>query len=532
MELLIANYIFNMCSVINNQTNNKLLELYPHSKLIETDVPKIGEFILKNKKMPHIIHAYCQIYPGLPKYHNDHYNLRLRWFEQVLNLMIEKLHQIKIIAFMIESFDEKYLFKINNFVKKYQLIHGTSIKIIDFYNKSVDNLDIQRKINIYHINSIQCESQLNMGFNYKIVDIINKSDLFEYLDNVKSNYNQILDSNQESKNDNCNQHTPDKDTHDKDTHDKDTPDKDTPDKDPPNKDPDKDPPNKDPDKDPPNKDPDKDPDKDLPNKDPPNKDPPDNTTNQLVSDNELNKKLVKKLVRIRKNRYIDLFNELEPLWSTVLFGDNTLHQLLKNINDDLINQINDEKKDVLPYPFDLTFNCFKLCNENNVKVVILGQDPYFSNKNEAMGLSFSVPDNVKIPPTLINIFTELKSDIPNFTIPNTGNLTKWANQGVLLLNTSLTVIHKLSGCHINLWKPFTTEIINRISSKLANVVFMLWGAHAIKYKSMIPSTKHLILESCHPSPLSASKGWFGNHHFSKCNEYLTNNNKDPINWIL
>jgi uracil-DNA glycosylase len=237
-------------------------------------------------------------------------------------------------------------------------------------------------------------------------------------------------------------------------------------------------------------------------------------------------------VRILKNKYVDLFKSIHPSWHPVLMGDDSLLKELKDINDKLVKEINDDKADILPYPYDLTFNCFNLCEFDQLKVVILGQDPYFSNKNEAMGLSFSVPEGVSQPPTLKNIFKELASDVDSFKIPKSGDLTAWAKQGVLLLNTSLTVIHKNSASHMETWKPFTNEIVKKIAEKSQHVVFILWGKHAKSYRHLISTGQHLILESVHPSPMSASAGFFGNQHFSNTNKYLKRHGKQEINWHL
>jgi len=179
---------------------------------------------------------------------------------------------------------------------------------------------------------------------------------------------------------------------------------------------------------------------------------------------------------------------------------------------------------------DLVFNAFRLTPLNNLKVVILGQDPYH-NDGQAHGLSFSVPEGIAIPPSLRNIYTELVTDIPGFKYPNHGNLTKWAEQGVLLLNATLTVRAHEAGSHQKRgWEYFTDEIIKSISEKTEHVVFLLWGSYAIKKSALIDSNKHLILTAVHPSPLSVYRGFFGSAHFSKANEYLKEHNKQPIDW--
>ena len=183
-------------------------------------------------------------------------------------------------------------------------------------------------------------------------------------------------------------------------------------------------------------------------------------------------------------------------------------------------------------PEDQIFNAFVYTPFEKLKVVIIGQDPYHE-KGQAMGLSFSVPDGIPVPRSLCNIYKELTDDIPGFKIPNHGNLVPWARQGVLLLNTVLTVNEAQANSHKGQgWENFTDGVIKAISSGCSNIVFLLWGNNAAQKASLIDGAKHLVLTSAHPSPLSASKGFFGNHHFSKTNEYLLAHGKRPINWQL
>ena len=175
----------------------------------------------------------------------------------------------------------------------------------------------------------------------------------------------------------------------------------------------------------------------------------------------------------------------------------------------------------------LIFNAFNQTPFEDVKVVILGQDPYH-NPGQAMGLSFSVPDGVKIPPSLVNIYKELNKDI-GMPIPTTGNLTKWANQGVLLLNAVMTVRENEPASHSKIgWMDFTNDVIQVISNQKSNVVFLLWGNFAQQKQVLIDATKHKILKAAHPSPLSAHNGFFGCKHFSDTNLYLTSQHKTPI----
>lgn len=180
-------------------------------------------------------------------------------------------------------------------------------------------------------------------------------------------------------------------------------------------------------------------------------------------------------------------------------------------------------------PQEQIFNAFKLCPLNKVKVVILGQDPYHG-EGQAHGLSFSVEDGVRIPPSLKNIYKEIKTDIGT-EISTSGNLERWAIQGVLLLNATLTVLPNKPGSHQGLgWEAFTDAVIKTISETRERVVFLLWGNFARSKAALLNKEKHLVLESPHPSPFSAHSGFFGCKHFSKTNTYLETHNQLPIVW--
>ena len=180
-------------------------------------------------------------------------------------------------------------------------------------------------------------------------------------------------------------------------------------------------------------------------------------------------------------------------------------------------------------PGNLIFNAFNLCPCDKVKVVIIGQDPYHG-PGQAHGLCFSVNDGVQFPPSLQNIFKEIKSDIGS-PIPTTGNLTRWAQQGVLLLNATLTVREHQAGSHQKKgWEEFTDAAIQSLAQEKEHLVFILWGAYAQKKGAFIDRERHLVLSSAHPSPLSAYNGFFGNRHFSRTNEYLVANGETPIEW--
>lgn len=181
-------------------------------------------------------------------------------------------------------------------------------------------------------------------------------------------------------------------------------------------------------------------------------------------------------------------------------------------------------------PGKLIFNAFDLCPFDKVKVVIIGQDPYHE-PGQAHGLSFSVCDGVPFPPSLQNIFKEIEQDLGT-PIPMTGNLTRWAEQGVLLLNATLTVrAHQAASHQRRGWEEFTDAAIKALNADRNNLVFILWGGYARSKAPLIDSSRHLILQSVHPSPLSANRGgWFGNHHFSRANAYLAEHGQEPINW--
>ncbi len=181
-------------------------------------------------------------------------------------------------------------------------------------------------------------------------------------------------------------------------------------------------------------------------------------------------------------------------------------------------------------PGKLIFNAFNLCPFDKVKVVIIGQDPYHE-PGQALGLSFSVADGVPFPPSLQNIFKEIQLDLGT-PIPSSGDLSRWARQGVLLLNATLTVrAHQAASHQRQGWETFTDAAIRAISAQRDHIVFILWGGYARSKASLIDRSRHLILESVHPSPLSANRGgWFGNHHFSRCNAYLQEHGEEPIEW--
>ena len=180
-------------------------------------------------------------------------------------------------------------------------------------------------------------------------------------------------------------------------------------------------------------------------------------------------------------------------------------------------------------PGKLIFNAFDHCPFDQAKVVIIGQDPYHG-PGQANGLCFSVADHINMPPSLVNIFKEIQADLGK-PIPQTGNLERWADQGVLLLNATLTVRARTAGSHQNKgWEQFTDAVIRFLSERKEHLVFMLWGSYAQKKGEVIDENKHYVLRSAHPSPFSADRGFFGSRHFSKANAYLRSHNLKEIDW--
>ena len=224
---------------------------------------------------------------------------------------------------------------------------------------------------------------------------------------------------------------------------------------------------------------------------------------------------------------MDLYNLVDNIktdWKEIIKEydisdiENFLNEELEKLNGEI---------EIFP-PKNLIFNCFNFFNIKDTMLVILGQDPYI-NTGEAMGLCFSVPDGVKVPPSLKNIYKEMEDDLGITVNKDCGDLTHWAEQGVLLLNTALTVQQYKSNSHKKIWKNFTDYIIKKVSEENENIVFILWGRYAQSKKKLIDCEKHLVLEATHPSPLGANKGgFFGCKHFSKCNKYLRKNGKKNI----
>ncbi|MGM0945065.1 MAG: uracil-DNA glycosylase [Bacteroidota bacterium] len=217
--------------------------------------------------------------------------------------------------------------------------------------------------------------------------------------------------------------------------------------------------------------------------------------------------------------------KIEPSWASVL-QDVFEQEFFQNLTSFVKDEYAESK--VFP-PGKEIFSAFDHCPFDRVKVVILGQDPYHGS-GQAHGLSFSVRPGVAFPPSLLNIFKEIKADLGKDMPPN-GDLTRWANQGVFLLNATLTVRAHEAGSHQKRgWEEFTDQVIQKISERKESVVFLLWGAYAQKKSQLIDEQKHLILKAPHPSPLSAHRGFLGCGHFSKSNTYLESKGLEPIKW--
>ena len=218
--------------------------------------------------------------------------------------------------------------------------------------------------------------------------------------------------------------------------------------------------------------------------------------------------------------------DIEASWKQHLEGEFT-----KPYFAQLTESVRNEYRNGLCFPLGkLVFNAFNLCPFDKVKVVILGQDPYHE-QGQAMGLSFSVPEGIMLPPSLQNIYKEIQNDLGK-PIPASGDLTRWAKQGVLLLNATLTVRAHIANSHQTLgWANFTDAAIEALNAHREHVVFMLWGGFARSKKRLIDANRHCIIESVHPSPLSANRGgWFGQHQFSRCNAYLAQQGLGEIDW--
>jgi uracil-DNA glycosylase len=220
--------------------------------------------------------------------------------------------------------------------------------------------------------------------------------------------------------------------------------------------------------------------------------------------------------------------QIEESWKKVMQAE-----FSKSYFENIVAHLKTERAQgqIIYPPGSLIFNAFYKTPFKELKVLLLGQDPYHG-KGQAMGLSFSVPKGIKQPPSLINIFKELNDDI-GVPIPRTGDLTPWTVQGVMLLNASLTVRAGEPNSHAKIgWHQFTDAVIQKVSDEKEGIVFLLWGSFAHQKQELIDQTKHHVLKAAHPSPYSADKGFFGCRHFSKTNDFLVAQKQDPVNWAL
>ncbi len=219
--------------------------------------------------------------------------------------------------------------------------------------------------------------------------------------------------------------------------------------------------------------------------------------------------------------------KLEKSWKNIL-SDEFSKEYFQKLTTFVKSQYT--QKTIFPHPKNI-FRAFNQCPFDMVRVIIIGQDPYHGD-GQAHGLCFSVPKNIKAPPSLVNIYKEIAQDI-GIEMPTSGNLNSWSKQGILLLNATLTVEAHIAGSHQNKgWEKFTDSAIKLLSNKRDNLVFLLWGAYAHKKSDLIDEKKHLILKAPHPSPLSAHRGFLGCRHFSKTNKFLASKNLGEINWDI
>ncbi len=219
--------------------------------------------------------------------------------------------------------------------------------------------------------------------------------------------------------------------------------------------------------------------------------------------------------------------KIHPSWKRHLEGEFE-QPYFKELTDFVKNEY---KSEVVYPPPKYIFRAFELCPFEEVKIIILGQDPYHGPR-QAMGLSFAVEDGIPLPPSLKNIFKEVEADIGGALTHSSGNLSRWAKQGVLLLNATLTVRAHLAGSHQGKgWEQFTDAVIKALSEKREHLVFILWGNYAKAKGAHIDRSRHLVIESAHPSPFSAYNGFFGSKPFSKANDYLMKHGEEPIDWL-
>lgn len=489
-----AQYLINICDCVSiGQKGDPIVrivfEKYPYancytSRLTTTkSLPGTSQLTGDGKTQRYIINMFAQFYPGAPKYPCDNITKRCEWFSNCLNQLL-KIKDLKSLAFppnigVYENINlsVKYLDLIDDFKKKFYLKNKYHINITDYNN--TDILQVDNNQNIIYDTPMGILGLSENDFNqvpaikksFKIIKHINIQDLV-YIDP-----NQATTAAPQA---------------------------------------------------------------------------PEPTSNKVKI--ELRKKEIKPPQTINEptisvpiplriydknptwtKRISELINDVDPSWKSI-FSHPTMTGLITQLDQEFNKELEGfgDFMEILPTPQENIFNAFKKC-KYPIKGLIMGQDCYAEKINQAMGLAFSVQPNVPIPPSLVNIFKELKEDITGFNIPQSGDLTKWAEQGILLLNASLTVRHGQKESHLKIWKPFINQLIQLISENNDNpIVFMLWGNFAKNKQSLITNqSKHLILTAGHPSPLSANQGiWFGCRHFSQCNQFLQQKNIPLIKWDL
>lgn len=519
-----ARFLCNICDCVSigKRGDDRTLEVFRQFPYANTYASRLstkkavpGTFEVKGdgQKKRYVVNLFVQFYPGSSKYPNDNITRRLSWFSNCLDKMLS-IPSLGSLAFPedlgISSYIDnsmRYLHAINDFTKKYYLRHKQTIVVYDYNHQKIDFKQRQTRKTKYEEpievlytdyvdpNELNSEPKINVIHKIKIDQLRyspSESDAKSIMETKQPKMKNLLADVGEK----------------------------------------------------------------------PKQPKMQNLLTDIEeSDSSDTKPLVKKKIAIKKtktnegnmsSRACDSGDtprwDKNPSWTqkvSELPIDESWDPVFKD--PIMINQFRvvDQKFDeelkvfgdhieILPRPQRAIFNAFNLC-KFPPKAVIIGQDPYFSNLDEAMGLSFSVPPGVTVPPSLVNIYKELKNDIPGFEIPKSGDLTKWAEQGVLLLNSALTVRYKQKTKHMKIWKDFVNNIIKLMTKRSPDsIVFMLWGGFAKDKEKLIENpNRHVVLKATHPSPLGANKGgWFGCKHFSQANEALQKSGRLPIDWKL
>lgn len=496
-----ARFLCNICDCVSigKRGDDRTLEVFRQFPYANTYASRLstkkavpGTFEVKGdgQKKRYVVNLFVQFYPGSSKYPNDNITRRLSWFSNCLDKMLS-IPSLGSLAFpedlgVFSYIDNsmRYLQAINDFTKKYYLRHKQTIVVYDYNHQKIDFKQRQTKktryeepIDVLYTDYVD-PNELNSDPKINVIHKIT-IDQLRYSPS-ESDTKSIMEPKQ----------------------------------------------------------------------------PKMQNLLADIEDSEASdtKPIVKKKLAIKKAKPNKEALSPTPKWDKNPSWTRKVSELPIDESWDpvfkdpiMINQFRfvDQKFEeelkvfgdhieILPRPQSAIFNAFNLC-KFPPKAVIIGQDPYFSNLDEAMGLSFSVPPSVTVPPSLVNIYKELKNDIPGFEIPKSGDLTKWAEQGVLLLNSALTVRYKQKTKHMKIWKDFVNNIIKLMTKRSPDsIVFMLWGGFAKDKEKLIENpNRHVVLKATHPSPLGANKGgWFGCKHFSQANEALQKSGRLPIDWKL